>query len=306
MRQYLLFDARMKLLAFLLLAGLAAVTSAQTPRMLVATSHSKTVVAPGSDIIGDARHIPPIGWPLDPMVYSSGYILGALTGVHKTGYVIQTLEGFVKVGEASTSGGYVNQRCFNQKKNNIKYGPNYPAEVQAAQEDCTVELNPFPFSNLDEDLIAQLSSVGTSEVVLFYKSYFWLPFVQSQNYLEKVYLVDPTVLPPKATYEVPIPILAHVPRLVTGFYVGRIVKASLDNVIRKSHQVVIQQGTGGAIYTQVSVPNHRLFRFIVDAMATGRYLRLYWYGLMEPFAFPDNVAHGYKTYQYAYKVELLN
>ena len=280
--------------------------SAPNSNTAAASSNLNVPMNFDSGVIGDARDIQRIGWSFNPMQYSAGYVLGTLTGVNINGYVIQTLEGFVKVGASSTSGGYVNQHCLNEAKDKLKSGADYPAQYAAAEQNCTVQLNPWPFSSENEFLLNKLAAIGDSEVILFYKSYFWVPFVQSPNLLEKIYLVDPNVLPPKASDQVPIPIMAHVPRLVTGYFIGRVVKASLDNVVRKAHQIVVQQGVGGAIYNQMSVPNHKLFDFIVRAMATGKYMRIYYYELMEPFAFPDNLTHGYKTNHYVYKVQLLN
>ena len=300
----LLFDTGMKLLVVITVLTVCTWARAQTAGG--PTMAPTAAMDPDSGVMGDARDIQRLGWSFNPMQYSAGYVLGTLTGVHKNGYIVQTLEGLVKVGAASTSGGYINKYCLDRAREKLKQGAGYPAQLQAAEQNCTVQLNPWPFSSENEYLLKKLALIGDSEVVLFYKSYFWIPFVQSHNLLEKIYLVDPTVLPPKASFSVPIPVMAYVPRLITGYFIGRVVKASLDNVVRKAHQIVIQQGVGGAIYNQMSVPNRKLFDFTVRAMATGKYMRIFYYKLMEPFAFPDNITHGYKTNHYVYKVQLLN
>lgn len=277
-----------------------------TAGVCLAADNTPSTTVHSSTIIGDARHLHVIGWSFDPMQYSAGYVLGTLIGVHRNGRIIQTLEGSVKVGQASTAGGYVEQYCIDDAKSKLKSGPNYPVELQNAERRCTVTINPWPFSSENEYLLNQLASIGDSEVVLYYRSYFYIPFTLSDNYLEKVYLVDPTLLPRRASFTAPIPLVARIPRLVTGYYVGRVVKASYNNVIRKAREIVIQQGVGGGIYNEIAVPDRALFNFIIETMATGRYVRLYYYVLMRPLAGPENIVRGYTTDYRAYKVELLN
>lgn len=290
-------------LTCLIVSGIFTVSSSTTAQ------YSKTVPTQGptpKSVIGDARHLATIGWSFNPMQYSAGYVLGTLVGVHKIGRIIQTLEGSVKIGQMSSAGGFVEPKCLEMQKSRIKSGPNYQVELQQAEQRCTVLINPWPFSSQNQGLLEPLAAIGESEVVLYYKSYFWVPFTRSNNYLQRVYLVDPTLLPPNASYTVSIPWAAYIPRLVTGFYVGRVVQASLNNVIRKAREIVVQQGRGGGIYNQISVPSRKLFNFIIKAMATGRYMRVYYYQLIGPLAAPENLVAGYNTDYRAYKVQLLN
>jgi hypothetical protein len=239
----------------------------------------------------------------NPFRTSQGYVLGVLAGVQSRGILIHTLEGSLKLGVTSSRGGYLDKPCYDQ----LLAGNSRPnaQEQRIATEKCTVVINPWPFSNYNQHLISRFENLGGQLILVFYRTYPILPFTNSPNFVSKIYFVDPKILDVGASYEARSMPISSTLNYASGFLEGRIVKASLDGVFRRSFEFIIQIGSTGDVFTVVSLSDRRLFEFGIKAMSTGRYLKVSYFHLFGPLALPSDLLFDYKTNLRAHKIEVL-
>lgn len=269
--------------------------------------------APIANAAENASKMQPIRGSWNPLRYEEGYILGALANVTSKGVVIKTLEGEVKMGVNSTHGGILSRDCYESQLEQLTQrletghnsrAPNEQERSQAADV-CTEPLNPWKFSSYNNGLLSKFDNVEGQMIMLFYRSYYLLPLLETSNYFSDIYVINPEALPEGAVAEAsPMAIVRNF-HYGVGYIEGRIVKAWMNNVVRKAYEIVLQVGPSGDIYHQISVNDKKLFDFAVKAMSTGRYLKVTYYQLYTPFAAPINVVRGYQTNQRAQRLEVI-
>lgn len=259
-------------------------------------------------ILGDIRQRQPVTGSWNPFRYDAGYVLGTVAQVSARGILIKTLEGQIKLGITSTRGGYVEKDCFDaevDQRQSRNPKPLTDEERKQAAELCVVNINPFEFSHYNTDLVESLERINGRLVMAFYRSYYLLPLLESSNYIDKVYLVEPDILKPGAVYESNEISFARSVHYGAGSFEGRIVKASLEGIVRKAHEFIIQVGNTGDLFRAVSVSDEELFKFGIQAMSTGRYLQIGYYQLYSPLASPFNLLFGYNTDLRAHRIEVI-
>lgn len=283
-------------------------TSQNPPNKLTTNSPNNNSSSSISDeaIFGDLHKMEPVTGSWNPTRTSQGYVLGLLFGVSSRGIFIKTLEGSVKLGKLSSHGGYLDRLCFESAIANSRVGsPTYASEEAAARAQCSVDMNPWPFSHLNEKLLLNMRKVDGQYVLLHYRSYLYVPFTDSINYLARVYPVLPDIVPVGTTYETKQVRFSASINYSSGFVEGRIVKASYDGVIRKARELIIQMGNAGNVFEKVSVSDPALFDFAIRAMASNHYLRIYYYRLFGPLGAPQRLLFGYDTNFRAWRIQVL-
>ena len=266
-------------------------------------------VSADTSVIGDPNHPEKVTGSLNPLRYSEGYAMGILANLKSTGVVINTLEGDLKLGHLSSKGGIVDNACVPQVVNRLlrkKEVKNSEEANARATRECTLQVNPWHFSNLDEGLLRDIRQMENSNVAVFFRSYFWIPFVDSDNYLIRVYPVNRDILKVGDFYESDGMVLSRTIPYQKGYIDGRVVKASLDGVIRKAHEVLIQQGAGGDVFSRLSVDDNRVFDFIVKAMLSDRFLRIHYVRMFSTMAAPINAITGYDTSFRVFRVDIID
>lgn len=265
--------------------------------------------APANPILGDIHQKQPVTGSWNPFRYDAGYVLGTVAQVSARGVLIKTLEGQIKLGITSTRGGYVEKDCFDaevDQRQSKNPKPLTKEERQEAANLCLVSVNPFEFSHYNTDLVESLERIDGRLVMAFYRSYYLLPLLESRNYIDKVYLLDSSILEPGAVYESNEVSFARSVHYGAGSFEGRIVKASLEGIVRKAHEFIIQVGNTGDLFQAVSVSDEELFKFGLQAMSTGRYLQIGYYQLYSPLASPFNLLFGYNTDLRAHRIEVIS
>lgn len=262
----------------------------------------------GESVVADVHQLPPVEGSWNPFRYDAGYVLGTLAQVSARGVLIKTTEGQIKLGVNSTTGGYIDKICVERRLGKTQQKSDRTTQAherQIAAKACTIPINPFSFSNFNTDMVAQLEQVDGRTVMAFFRSYFKMPIVESNNYLAKIFFVDPEILKPGAKYESKEMSFSKTIHYGAGSFDGRIVKATLQGVVRKAHELIIQVGNSGNIFEAISVSDEDLFKFALQAMSTGRYLQISYYQLYAPLASPFNLMFGYNTDLRAYGIEVL-
>jgi hypothetical protein len=257
--------------------------------------------------VGDVNDLPPVTWSFNPLRYREGYVLGTIAQAANRGLFFHTLEGEFKLGVNSTKGGYVDIGCAKDQMPGADVQVNAGDLPENVMNKCLVAINPWPFSNYNQHLIADLNMVIGKPVLGFFSSYSILPLTDSRNYLSKVFVVDPDRLKVGDSYDATEDMLiAGIFHYSTGSVEGRIVEASMDGVIRKRYELIVQTGSAGDIFRQISVSDGKLFRYCLQAMSTGRYLKIDYFELLSPLAVPIDLIRGYNTYLRANKVEIID
>lgn len=264
-------------------------------------------------ILGDIHHLEPVEGFWNPNRYEIGYVLGILAHVASEGVIIKTIEGSIKLGSLSARGGFLDRRCYDRE---LARGQNQPADAtptppeilqQRAIDNCTEKINPWPFSRYNPSLLAGFQPGRGQFVLVSYRSYFILPFTESPNYFSKLYIVDPQIMPIgtriDARSRMPVSRRLH---YASGSVKGRIVQASLNGVVRRTWELVIQVGNSGDVFERLSVNDRELFEFALRAMSTGRFLQIGYYQLFSPIAAPYRLILGYNTNSRVHSIEVLS
>jgi hypothetical protein len=258
--------------------------------------------------IGDPRSPAPVTGSLNPLRYSEGYVMGTIASLGSKGVIIYTLEGEIKLGHASAKGGFIDEGCVPDRIHVLLNSARFASFEQVwsqARIDCTVEINPWPFSSYAKEDLYPIRENKTPFVAIHFRSYFWLPLLKSENYLVRVYPVDSDILRDGEYYESKKMPVARTLRYEEGFLDGRIVKASLDGVIRKANEIVVQHGTGGNVFSILSVSDKAMFEFIIKTMLAGKMVRIHFVQLFRPMAKPINLIRGYDTNYRVFRVDVI-
>jgi hypothetical protein len=275
--------------------------------MLASPLYAQTALPPNPNpnmgpLRGDPKHMETTRSWWNPFRTELGYVLGALAEVKSAGILIHTLEGSLKLGVTSSRGGYLDRLCYDDE---IEDRRPTPQQQSAATQKCTVAVNPWSFSHYNQHLLSRFENLSGQMVLVFYQSFPILPFTRSSNFISKVYFIDPEAMQVGSFYEASsMPFSSRV-HYAAGFVEGRIVKATLDGVFRRSYELVIQVGMTGDIFTAISLSDRRLFEFAIRAMATGRYLKISYFQLFGPFAVPSDLLFNYRTNLRASRIDII-
>ncbi len=259
-------------------------------------------------IFGDARNLEPVTGSWNPLRTEEGYVLGSLASVARRGVFVQTVEGEIKLGRFSSRGGFLDRSCFEAGVAEIESNTGVPATFQERQEiinRCTELINPWPFSNYDENLWAAVQRAGGDFILMFYRRYLVVPFTDSPNLFAKIYFVDPEILPVGAQKTASGLIFSRNFHYAQGSLEGRIVKASLNGIVRKTYEIIMQVGHAGDVFRAFSISDKDLFDFAIKTMATGRFVRVSFYELFSIVAIPQALVRGYDTDYRVFRIEVL-
>jgi hypothetical protein len=126
------------------------------------------------------------------------------------------------------------------------------------------------------------------------------------NYVQKIFPIDPD-LPAFKFFsldkgEMPV---ATAVNPAEGYTKGRVVKASMDHLIRKTYEITFQQGAHGTNFTRLSVNSSEMFDHLVLSMLTGKQVRIGYLRMFSWEGFWVSAVRGYKTYYRVTSVEIL-
>lgn len=253
----------------------------------------------------------------NPLVFSEGYVLGYVNKASVEGTVWEGFEGEVLLGLGSNPGGVVEDECVNNKIKELQQQGQQeearPRQVtpqirEQAIDQCMVRINPFPISSYSTDWQDRLNKYRSSVdlTLIRFKGYWFHPLLSSPYFIKEAIPVKNYPLPRRSIDDInKFPVYRSL-HYGTSQVEGRAVIASMDGIIRKHFHVIVQSGVGAGKFVHVEVPNQSLFDYIVNCMATGKLVRIYYFILYDPQAFPSNILKGYGTGLRAYRVDLLD
>lgn len=252
----------------------------------------------------------------NPLVFSEGYVLGHVDKASVEGTVWEGFEGEILLGLNSVPGGVVEDECVNKKVKELQQGekkqgkpsPVRPQVREQAIDQCIARINPFPISSYAtgwQDLLNQFRSTVDLSLIR-YKGYWVHPLLGSPYFIKEVIPVKNYPLPVKSLdqmYRFPVYRTLH---YGTSQVEGRAVIASMDGIIRKHYHLIMQSGVGGGKFVHIEVPTQILYDYIVRCMSAGKLIRVYYFILYEPQAYPSNMLLGYGTNLRAYRVDVID
>lgn len=275
--------------------------------------------ATGPDPLPD---FPKVRYSPDIAYESIGFMMGFVENLTWDGTVFWSYEGQLSLGYGTQPGNVEDHVCI---ENLTSEAQGYKDETRKNQflseipGKCLVVPTPWFFSSLSTPLYDKYNRMGrkyldASPVVVYYEIPMWSPYrhlimrTKTTNFVEDIYRTDPNYSVPRH-YEVPkgdLPIVqAGVNQQIGMIPQARIVKASMDNYIRKVYTVTIQENLIGNNFRNMNVNDAGMFDYLVSAMLTGRPVRLEYYTLQDWETFVMGI-RGYRTPQRITKVDLLD
>lgn len=246
-------------------------------------------------------------WP-NPITFSEGYALGHATTPSATGMVIKFFDTQIHLGVGSVPAALINDNCRIQQLESLAKNPKLTEtdRLKQAENRCSEPINPFVLSSYDSSWREYLSTHNPDLALYKFTGYIAHPFLNSPYIIEDVVPTNPSFNLPSESMDESQRFAVY-PKIHYGRsqYDGRVVVASLDGIVRRHFQIVMQIGRAGGHFERLNVPTRRLFNYIVDCMATGRLLRVYYYVLYGPQAWPSNLLHGYTTNLRVYRVDVI-
>jgi hypothetical protein len=218
-------------------------------------------------------------WSLSPFSYSTGIQLGQILNLRRERPVFSTFEGDLMLGFGTSFGEKVDRVCVESElptQSRARISSEELARLtQEARNSCALFRNPWRFSFLSSNLFDRIVPMKGRPVLLYFINYFSAIapshiLKRTSNTLLDAFPVDPN-LALATSFRIPSWKALH-PE--SGFISGRIVRASLENSLRKTFEVVIQENENSDSFRAMTVSNEGLFRYITHAMLTGRQLRI--------------------------------
>lgn len=247
---------------------------------------------------------PIIRFSMNPFYSSTGFYLGHVLNVRRVRPILSTFEGEMMIGFGSNPRPVVDRRCVQAYVAAQKEGT--PAENQlAGEQECALFPNPWKFSFLSSALRDTIAEIKERPVVVFYTHHFWVPshLLTKTNFLAQgAFKVNPNLNLP-SSFRVPAWSRIH-PE--AGSITGRIVKASMENSLIKSYEVIIQESENSDNFRAMSVNDGALFRYITQAMLTGKKMRIEYIRLYRPHSWFLSTILNYATQYRVISVNLLN
>lgn len=251
--------------------------------------------------------VPKVRFTVNPLYSQEGFRMGHL--LQFTSVIGWHYEGSLMQGYASSPGPLVDQTCV---QNMTKAGrATTTAEIESI---CAFDENPWHFSAVDGTLFKEIQgSDQPKPVVVYYSRPIWsalgaianlAPQVMWSNTLniaQKVWIVKPPDTMFKI-YSLEQGELGHIAEVIShaeGYVEGRVVKATLDHLLRKTYEITIQLGDGGNNFKRMSVNDPAMFDHLVLAMMSGKLLRL---GYVHYFQSVEGWYSDLRGYQTLYRI----
>lgn len=249
---------------------------------------------------------PRVRWSPDPFYTSEGFRLGHIIKMTYGGLFIFAYEGQMTLGTGATMQTFFDRDCYALKVSNLSkdLDPGEHARALARiEKECTVTENPWPFSFFDKDLYQDYLHSNYDLVVVYYiRPLFslWRIFTKSMNYVKRIWKTN-------ANYKVAKEYKLDKNAFLTGeelyakesYVEGRIVKASMDHLLRKTYEVIIQEGNYSPSYVAMTINDPDMFDHVVKCMLSGKLLRI---GYVKLFAFQGFIASAVRDYDTYYRI----
>lgn len=227
---------------------------------------------------------PVFSFSINPIYHSIGLQLGHVLSIRRERIFIRTFEGEMMLGVGSNPGSVVDRQCVRTVLD--EQGPSGNQQVQDARQrrantDCFLFDNPWRFSTLKTPVFNKIAALKNDSMLIYYINYHVAPSYALTKTTNKVLDAFATVpnLKIKPRYRISSWSGLH-PE--AGIITGRVVRASLEYSLRKTYEVIIQESENADHFRAMSINDGRLFRYVTQAMLTGKLLRIEYVRLFQP------------------------
>lgn len=264
-------------------------------------------------------NVPRIRWSPNPTFTEEGFRLGYMLRVEAR--LLWNFEGKFMMGFGSSPEMIRDRECESEFIDRIsrQNRPDTRLSMMTQKDQlCSIEMNPWRFSMVSPALFNRFRELPLIPVVVYYtrstSSIFGATRTGSLrafttdtlNYVQDIFPTNPSSPAPNFFHiergELPI---AQTINPAAGFVEGRVVKASLSHFIRKSYEIIFQQGSLGNNYLRLSVNTQSMFDHLVLSMLTGEVVRLSYVRLFEVHGWLSSIFYAYSTNYRVTSVEIL-
>jgi hypothetical protein len=262
--------------------------------------------------------VPKIRWTPDPLYSEEGFRLGTIIrfGEHWFWH----FEGQLMMGFNASPENIIDHDCVRIETaaaDKLKNEAQQQAAKKKIASNCLIGPNPWPFSVVDRNLFKQIGSGSVTPVVVYYTRAIGSPagavlvpsakalFTSTDNYVTKIWPINPNFPTPSSYTEGTgeFPPSDNV-SFSSGTIQGHVVKASMDHLLFKTYEILVQQSQGGSDFIRLSVDDSKLFDHIVMMMFTGKELKVHFTQLFSIEGYWLSEFRGYSTYYRVTSVEI--
>lgn len=272
-----------------------------------------TAQSEASNLIPHQEHEIPIHhWNFNPLVYERGYAMGYLNRSTVLGFPIRTLEGSLQLGVDSSDLTIIDPDCLARERGSAT-PMNAAGEAErnlgalSTQPLCQKEINPWRFSSMNLSMQKILETNTGRPVLVYYSGYRLVFFTSTYHIIKSIWPVVQDRPMPSSSYDAsstyPLSQLVHYGR---GILEGRFVRANVVNNIRQNYEVSIQLGPAGDNFVDMNLASSDLYDYIVESMAVGQYVRIYYLELFNFQQIPASLVRGYATRFRIYRVDVID
>lgn len=269
-------------------------------------------------------------WNLNPLTYERGYTMGFLNRSTIEGVPpIRSLEGSIQLGFHSSDAAIVDVDCVRRERQarGLEVPPDLSAAVSGTRNpsrasrdrnpvgenlapevirNCQVEVNPWRFSTTELQQQAVLRTNTGRPVLIYYHGARIVIIPDTHRIIKEIWPVNHSrplsALSMERKWSYPIGRFIH---YGFGIVEGRFVRANVVKNIRQNYEVLVQLGPAGDNFVTMNLASSDLYEFIVEVMATGRYLRISYYELFNFQQWPSRLIQGYRTPYRIYRVDVI-
>jgi len=266
------------------------------------------VGAQENSLVDVPDNYPVLNFSMNPIYHSIGVQLGHVLSMRRERPIFRTFEGEMMLGFGSSPGAMVDRKCVQARVQARRTSGNQQEQDEqrrVANEDCFLFDNPFRFSTLRSKTFNSVVVQKDRPIVLYYINYHIAPSFALMRTRNKV--LDSFAVIPNLKIDRQFQIAAWA-RLhpEAGVITGRIVRASLEFSVRKTYEVIIQESQNADNFLALSVSDGRMFRYITQAMLTGKLLRVEFMRLYKPHSKLLSALFNYVTDYRIISVEILD
>ena len=158
-------------------------------------------------------------------------------------------------------------------------------------------------------LVEEWAKIGVSPVLVHYERPVWAfsqYFTQTKNYVLGIYPINPPGRNQESKKLDRSLYLGDVTSRGRRTIEGLIIKASLENPVRKTYEVIVEEGLSGNSFIGMSVDDTALYDYILQAMQTGKVLRITYVHFWDWEGAIPSAIFSYNTYYRIVEVKVSN
>lgn len=226
---------------------------------------------------------------VNPFFSTKGYILGEVGTIRNEGFPIwrYRYEGSLMQGIGNIPGPIIDNGCEEQRQsilvdrwmrgvNSKNEGLGVEVDGSFSENPCELGHNPLPFSFFSRRTAKKILYLRTGLEVFYFVRPTIAPqavLTRTRNFIGDVWPIDRSIELEESISSRGLPVSRVVTR-ERGVVSGRVILATVENVVFKTYEIIIQSVAQGNEFKALSVHDPRVFDYLVDSMFAGRRVKI--------------------------------